>query len=156
MTGPLEKLPDEARRMIEETGIAYVATVNPDGSPNLSPKGTLKVIGDAALAFADIASPGTMRNLAQNPAIEINVLDPFLRRGYRFRGRATVSQDPALIALLGEGLAEQYPIRAAARIDVQAIRPLISPIYTLFGASEETVRRKWEEKLGYRRLPAAG
>ncbi|MBX3505446.1 MAG: pyridoxamine 5'-phosphate oxidase family protein [Parvibaculum sp.] len=72
--------------MIEETGIAYVATVNPDGSPNLSPKGTLKVIGESALAFADIASPGTMRNLAQNPAIEINVLDPFLRRGYRFRG----------------------------------------------------------------------
>ena len=42
--------------------------------------------------FADIASPGTMHNLRSNPLIEINLVDPFLRRGFRFKGRAEVCE----------------------------------------------------------------
>jgi hypothetical protein len=44
--------------------------VTPDGKPNLSPKGSLKVWDDETVVFADIASPGTMRNLLTNPFIE--------------------------------------------------------------------------------------
>lgn len=40
--------------------------------------------------FLDLRSPGTMRNRAANPAIEINVVDPIVRKGYRFRGEATI------------------------------------------------------------------
>jgi hypothetical protein len=39
--------------------------------------------------FADLASPGTIENLATNPHVEINV-DPILRKGYRFKGTAAV------------------------------------------------------------------
>ena len=35
-------------------------------------------------------SPATMRNLAVNPFIEVNIVHPFLRRGYRFKGRADI------------------------------------------------------------------
>lgn len=69
--------------------LSFVATVNADGTPNLSPKASLTVrIG--VFYFADIASPGTMRNLRRIPAVEINVVDIFQRRGYRFRGRALI------------------------------------------------------------------
>jgi predicted pyridoxine 5'-phosphate oxidase superfamily flavin-nucleotide-binding protein len=76
---------DEMREMVERLRLCYVATVTPDGKPHLSPKGSLKVWDDETVVFADIASPGTMRNLRCNPFIEINLVDPFLRRGFRSR-----------------------------------------------------------------------
>ena len=45
---------------------------------------------DENVVFADIASPITIGNLRHNPFIEINMVDPFLRRGFRFKGRAEV------------------------------------------------------------------
>ena len=87
------RLTDEMKEMVERLRLCYVATVTPDGKPNLSPKGSLKVWDDETVVFADIASPGTMRNLRSNPFIEINLVDPFLRRGFRFKGRAEVYEN---------------------------------------------------------------
>ena len=43
---PAMRLPDEMKEMVERLGLCYVATVTPDGKPNLSPKGSLKVWDD--------------------------------------------------------------------------------------------------------------
>ena len=40
------RLTDEMKQMVEHLRLCYVATVTPDGKPNLSPKGTLKVWDD--------------------------------------------------------------------------------------------------------------
>ena len=79
------------RRVVLEQRLGFVATVTPDGRPNLSPKGTTTVWDDRHLMFADIASPGTVENIASNPYVEVNVVDPIVRRGYRFKGTATVA-----------------------------------------------------------------
>ncbi len=43
-----------------------------------------------------------MKNLAHNPEIEINVVDPIRRKGYRFKGQARiVTQNDELAALIG-------------------------------------------------------
>ena len=34
-----------------------------------------------------------MANLAVNPHVEVNVVDPIVRKGYRFKGTATVHTD---------------------------------------------------------------
>src|SRR5215212_12086323 len=74
----------DAQRVVEEQRLGFVATVNEDGTPNLSPKGTVAVLDDDHLVFADIRSPRTVENLRQRPAVEINVIDPILRKGFRF------------------------------------------------------------------------
>ena len=86
-------LTDDMKRVVEEQQLGFVATVCPDGSPNLSPKGTTAVWDDDHLVFADICSPDTIANLRANPAIEINVVDPLVRKGYRFKGVARVFGD---------------------------------------------------------------
>ena len=83
-------LTDDMKRVVEQQRLGFVATVCADGTPNLSPKGTLCVLDDEHLMFADIRSPGTVANLRGNPSVEVNVVDPFLRKGYRFKGRAKV------------------------------------------------------------------
>ena len=82
-------LTDDMRRLVEAE-LGFIATVCPDGTPNLSPKGTIAVWDDDHLVFADLRSPGTVANLRANPSIEINVVDQLSRKGYRFKGTAVV------------------------------------------------------------------
>ena len=87
------RLDDDMRRVVREQSLGFVATVCPDGTPNLSPKGTTVVWDDEHLAFLHIHSPNTVANLQANPAIEVNVVDPIVRKGYRFKGTAVVLTD---------------------------------------------------------------
>src|SRR3954467_851006 len=83
-------LSEDAQRVVEEQRLCFVATVNDDGTPNLSPKGTIAVLDDSHLAFCNIRSPGTIWHRRRRRAIEINVVDPIGRKGYRFKGTATI------------------------------------------------------------------
>src|SRR5262249_42564599 len=51
----------DMRAIIERTILCFAATTNADGSPNVSPKSSLRVYDDGHLLFANIASPGTVR-----------------------------------------------------------------------------------------------
>src|SRR5262245_62475511 len=86
----MTKLSDEMKELVERQRLGFVATVCPDGTPNLSPKGTVCVLDDEHLMFAGIRSPGTVSNLRTNPNVEVNVVDHFARKGYRFKGTAQV------------------------------------------------------------------
>src|SRR4051794_36219868 len=87
------------RRVVEEQRLGYVASVDADGTPNLSPKGTVAVWDADHLVFADLHSPQTVANIdAGRRMVEINVVDPIVRRGFRFKGTATVHRDDAVFA----------------------------------------------------------
>jgi uncharacterized protein len=77
-------------RRVVDAELGFIATVCPDGTPNLSPKGTTAVWDDDHLVFADLRSPGTVANLRSNASIEINVVDQLVRKGYRFKGTGVV------------------------------------------------------------------
>jgi predicted pyridoxine 5'-phosphate oxidase superfamily flavin-nucleotide-binding protein len=138
-------LSPDARRVVEEQRLGFVATVNADGTPNLSPKGTMAVLDEDHLAFADIRSPGTIRNLRERPAIEINIVDPIGRMGYRFRGIATVVEGGArldeLLAFYRDR-GTNLPIQRVVVIQVQRCEPVISPAYDR-GESEAVIRGRW-------------
>ena len=97
-------LTPDMKRIIEEQRLGFVATADLDGAPNVSPKGTFIVVDDETIAFGEIRSPGTIRNLRANPRIEVNFVDPFVRKGYRFAGTANVVErgDGTFAALLGQ------------------------------------------------------
>ena len=50
-------LSDDMKRIVREQRLGYIATVCPDGTPNLSPKGTTAVWDDDHLVFADVKLP---------------------------------------------------------------------------------------------------
>jgi predicted pyridoxine 5'-phosphate oxidase superfamily flavin-nucleotide-binding protein len=137
---------EDMRRVVEEQRLGYAATVCADATPNLSPKGTTAVWDDDHLVFADIRSPRTVENLRRNPAIEVNVVDPVSRKGYRFKGTGTVLTqgslfEEALAFYRGRGVANE--IRAVVLVKVERAMPLTSPAYDL-GAREEEMRERWE------------
>jgi predicted pyridoxine 5'-phosphate oxidase superfamily flavin-nucleotide-binding protein len=142
----LAKFSDDMKRVVDEQRLGYAATVCPDGTPNLSPKGTTAVWDDDRLVFADIRSPRTVENLRRNPAIEVNVVDPISRKGYRFKGTGMVLTEGDLFEEVlafyrGRGVVNE--IRAVVMMKVERALPLTSPAYDL-GATEEEVRERWE------------
>ncbi len=131
-----------------DDGLGFVATVNADGTPSVSPKGTLCAWADEQLVFADIASPGTSTNLDRHPHVEVNVVDPFIRRGYRFAGTGVAHRDGPVFEAGVQFYEERGTskardrIRAIVVIDVAEARPLRSPAYAL-GATEEELRQTY-------------
>jgi uncharacterized protein len=138
-------LTPDMKRIIEEQLLGFVATTAPDGTPSVSPKATFFVVDDRTIAFGDIRSPGTIRNLRTNPRIEINFVDPFVRKGFRFAGTAIVAErgTDAFEALLGHYRgALRSRLRAIVAITVTRALPLVSPVYD-DEAEEADVRRGW-------------
>ena len=84
------ELSAELQRVVLEQRLGFVATVTADGRPNQSPKGTVRIWDDQRLVFADLAPPATIESLATNPHVEVNVVDPIVRKGFRFKGTAAV------------------------------------------------------------------
>jgi predicted pyridoxine 5'-phosphate oxidase superfamily flavin-nucleotide-binding protein len=86
----MAKLTDEAKKMIAEHGPALIATASRQGKPNVSIKGSFRVLDDEHVVFADIASPRTMANLRENPQLAAVVFDPSTRKGCRIWGKAEI------------------------------------------------------------------
>ncbi len=86
----MAKLSEEAKKTIGVMKPAMVATASKDGKPNVSAKGSFRVLDDEHVAFADIASPRTMANLRENPRLSAIVFDPATRKGCRIWGKAEI------------------------------------------------------------------
>ena len=136
-------------QVVREQRLGFVATVNANGTPNLSPKGTFAVVDAATVAFAEIRSPGTLRNLATNPAVEVNFVDAFTRRGCRLFGTAQIVRRGdagfdgllPLFAVYGDLVPRT---RAVVLIAVTRALDLSSPAYD-DGASEDGLRQAWTD-----------
>ena len=132
--------------------MAYVASVNDDGTPNLSPKATLATVDDDHVAFCDLASPRTLANIAFRPAVEVNTVDLIRRKGWRLAGTARVvdggTEFESLAALFRgrgsnlDGAGRQPPVRRFVVIRLSKVSPLISPAYAM-GQSEPQVVDYW-------------
>ena len=136
----------DMRAVVQSAHLCFAATVTPDGRPNLSPKGTIRVWDDEHIYFLDIFSPGTRANLESNPYIEVNVVDQLSRRGYRFFGRAKLHRNDdvyreATKRIYGEEGAK-YPVEAVVLIAVERAEPVVSPGY-IHTKTEEEMRAAW-------------
>jgi predicted pyridoxine 5'-phosphate oxidase superfamily flavin-nucleotide-binding protein len=148
----------DAEAIIKRAILSFVATVNDDGTPNLSPKASLTV-RNGVLYFADIASPATIRNLKRKPAVEINVIDIFERRGYRFKGHASIlppgDDEYSMIAdwvRSTNGL--EYPVDHVVRIETLSISPLLSPAHVFAepARTQDEIRNTYYQKYGVKRI----
>jgi len=149
---------DDMKQVVQFQRLAYVATVCPDGTPNLSPKGTTRVWDDKHLVFLDIHSPRTVANIEAGAAVvEVNVVDPIARKGYRFKGPATVVRE-------GEAFEEvltfyerrtgprREAVNAAVFVRVEHASPLWSPAYD-DGTAEDEIAQRSLDMYGLTRAP---
>ena len=138
---------EEIKNFVNSQKLGYVATVSKDGTPNLSPKGTIVVMNESTLAFANIRSPQTIQNLQDNPSVEINVVDPFQRLGYRFKGEGKIISegsefDKILDYYINAGIKSK--INSVVVVDVKSMSEVTSPSYDL-GVTKDELVSKWKK-----------
>ena len=138
---------DEIKKFVNFQKLGYVATVSNDNTPNLSPKGTIMVLDEFYIAFANIQSPNTVENLKHNSSIEVNVVDPFSRRGYRFKGTAEVISsgdkfDKIISHYKTSGV--KSSIKSVILVKIKKLSEVFSPLYDL-GHTEKELKAKWKK-----------
>ena len=138
---------EEIKNFVNFQKLGYVATVSDDNTPNLSPKGTIMVLDESHLVFADIQSPKTIENLEHNPSIEINIVDPFSRRGYRFKGIAEIiSSGDKFNNIIShyKEIGIKNTIKCVVLMKIEKLSEVLSPLYDL-GHTEEELKTKWKK-----------
>ncbi|QIG50043.1 pyridoxamine 5'-phosphate oxidase family protein [Nordella sp. HKS 07] len=143
-------LTEEMKAIIATYPLGFVASVNRDGTPNLSPKGTFVMLNERQLVFGHIRSPGTIGNIAERPVIEINFIDVLARKAVRLRGRAVMFSRSApefaeLFAALSGWKGYTEMMKAVVRVDIDTASLILSPAYDL-GHTEAQLREQYRAK----------
>ena len=137
----------DMQRLIEQNTIGLVATVNDDGTPSVSPKGTTVVLDDRHVAFSDLRSPGTVRNIQVRPAVELNYIDVFSRKAVRLRGLAQYHKKgdrrfAELLPRFGTWQGWEERMRGIVVVEVSKAELIRSPAYDMGGVEAE-LQQQW-------------
>ena len=150
-------LTDAVRAIIDTYTIGCLATVRPDGTPSVSPKGTFLIVDGRTIAFANIRSQGTLDNLRSHADVEVDFIDVFRRRGCRVRGTATYTPREQAGPVLMARFKESWPdldglMKGIVVIAVTAAEIVTSPAYDI-GAVPDALAEHWlrhhATRLGY-------
>ncbi len=105
--------------------LAWVATVSRDGMPNATPKGSLKLLDEHHVSFADLFSLKTRQNLLDNPNVAVTVVDQATGKGYQLKGRAEIIASGSLFDETAKQLKESPmklpPIHYVVKIAVESV-----------------------------------
>ena len=118
----MTQLTNEAKMAIAEIRPSLVATASKTGKPNVSAKGSLRVLDDEHLAFADIASPRTVTNIRENPRVAVICLDAAARKGCRIWGQGSIFNSGELFDQLSAEYAEKnMVVKNVVKVAVEEI-----------------------------------
>lgn len=81
---------DAMRTDIANSVLCWLATVDADGTPNVTPKKIFSSFGDDRIVVADIAFSNTVRNIRAHPAVCVSFIDVFRQRGFKVTGQAVI------------------------------------------------------------------
>lgn len=127
---------------IARSVLCWLATVDADGRPNVSPKEIYAAFDDSHLVIAHIASPTSVRNIGANPVVCVSFVDVFVQKGWKLHGEAeVVPADDPRFAVLARPLAAmtggKFPIHAVIDVRVTAAAPIVAPSYRLVPGTTE-------------------
>jgi predicted pyridoxine 5'-phosphate oxidase superfamily flavin-nucleotide-binding protein len=118
----MTKLTDEAKMAIGEIRPSLVATASRTGKPNVSAKGSLRVLDDEHVVFADIASPRTVANIRENPQVAVICLDAATRKGCRIWGKGSIFNSGELFDQLTAEYAEKnMEVKNVVKVAVEEV-----------------------------------
>jgi len=120
----MARIPKEVQEFLKGK-MAWVATAASDGMPNTTPKGSVRVIDDEHVIFADLFSRKTRGNLRANPKVAVTVADMTTYKGYQIKGSAEILESGLLFEQMREEIKKAPmklpPLQYVVRITVEAV-----------------------------------
>lgn len=134
--------------------LCWLATVDAQGQPNVSPKEVWAIADDHHVVVANIASPVTARNIAEQPKVCLSFVDVLVQKGFKLQGtaRAVLPDDSdyskwAAPLLLMTG--DRFPVRSVLLISVQSAQPIMAPSYWLYPETTTEAAQAAAARLAY-------
>ena len=120
----MARIPKEVQEFLKGK-MGWVATAASDGMPNTTPKGSVRVIDDEHVVFADLFSRKTRENLRANPKVAVTVADMTTYKGYQIKGSAEILESGLLFEQMREEIKKAPmklpPLQYVVRITVEAV-----------------------------------
>lgn len=140
----LTALTAEMKKLISEHRAGMVATVNDDGTPSVSPKATFVILNDTTIAFGNLRSPGTIKNIGERSGAEVCFIDVLARKAVRVSGTARYLKNDEMSEPLKNAFAEAWSdymdkFAGVVEISITGAEFILSPAYDL-GLTEPELR----------------
>ena len=114
------KLSEKIKETIAEIRPGIIATASKDGKPNVSAKGSFRVLDDDHVIFADISSPRSIANLKENPQVSVLVLHTKSMKGCRIWGRGEILESGEFFDQMSEEFAaKNMKVNRVVKITVE-------------------------------------
>lgn len=138
-------LTDQVHALAKRSVLCWLATVDAQGQPNVSPKEVWALTGQQHAVVANIASPTSARNTANQPQVCLSFVNVFVQKGYKLQGSARevlpdAPDNLAWAAPLFAMVGDRFPIRSLMLITVKSVQPIVAPSYWMY--PDETTERK--------------
>lgn len=91
----MAKLTQEMKEMIE-TQLAYIATVDRDGNPNIGPKRSMRIYDENTLVYNENTGKQTMNNIMDTGKASVAYAVREKLKGFRFSGKAEIQTEGKL------------------------------------------------------------
>jgi uncharacterized protein len=91
----MAKLTEGMKEMISNQQ-CFIATVNADGTPNVAPKRSTRVLSDDSLIFTEGTGGATYSNIKRGSKVSVAVVNRDIVDGYRFVGEASLQDSGEL------------------------------------------------------------
>lgn len=136
-------LDDAVLSAMKRSVLCWLATVDSDGCPNVSPKEIFCAYGPDTLLIANIASPGSAGNIARNPAVCVSFVDPFVQKGFKLKGKGRLVKraDEAFethASPLAKLAGPRFPFASLFVIDIASVEPIVAPSYRMYPNTSES------------------
>ena len=119
---------------VESAVLCWLATINDDGGPSVSPKEIFTLCGPQSLAIADIASSNSVWNIRARPRVCVSLIDVFRQRGAQLYGDARIAgrgdADYAAHApKLSDMAGDAFVIRNVMVVAITRTAQIVAPSY---------------------------
>ena len=116
------KLTEEAKNAVGTIRPSFIATASKTGKPNVSAKGSLRILDDEHIIFADVSSPRTVVNIKENPQVAVICLDSATRKGCRIWGKGEIVNSGELFDKISEDFAKRnMKVKNIVKIAIEEI-----------------------------------
>lgn len=133
----MELITEEVRKAAESSVLCWLATIDADGRPNVSPKELFYILDARHLVIANIASPGSAKNILSNSAVCVSFIDVLVQKGFKVHGTArniaASAPDFGPWSTHQKALAgARFQIHSIFVISAEKVEPIIAPSYRFY------------------------
>ncbi len=131
------------RKYLQQSVLCWLATSDPQGLPNVSPKEVFLPFGENQIVIANIASPQSVKNIQKNPKVCLSFVDVLVQKGYQLKGNAEIiKKTNEAFDLFNEDLQKlvgtKYPYHSIIVIRVDKAKQILAPSYILYPEISES------------------